>query len=315
MVDLAPIFLRNSAAGLVAEKPASTGLRGWITQGNYGVAAGSLGEVVLTSVNAAEFFPHLLFDYIRFAMASKESIYLSFQKPFDKRATAWALINRYYSAFFSAHALLRSHGKGITWIDANEAVHLEKLGKLYVGPNFTMKRGGYAFAFNIGNGFNSELRLAPVSYGGGSHDDFWRYFLQYLSAFGSDLLRSGAPLASQTTARFIELRRIIVGPASRGMWLSFMRNEINYQHGYGTWFPFKPVTSGATHDKRVLQQRNSSIDLTADAATHPLSAFNAVTCCMASINSDLATLIKERAGVGATRFRAEWNRLYASLEA
>ena len=315
MVDLATIFLRSSASGLVAEKPVLLGLKGWIARGTYGVSIGALGEVILTGVNAADFFPHLFFDYSRFAMAAKESIHLSFDKAFDKRATAWSLINRYYAAFFSAHALLRSHGRGITWIDTAEAAHLESLGKVYVGPNFTMKRGGYAFEFNTGNGFNAELKLAPVSYGGGSHDDFWRYFLGYLSDFGTAMLTSGAPMAAQATARFIELRRIILAPAAKGVWLSFMRNEINYQHGYGTWFPFKPITAGATQDKRILKQPNSAIDLTANAASQPLGAFNAVTCCMASINNDLASLVKERAGAGATRFRAEWNRLNTALDA
>lgn len=282
--------------------------------GSYGVSLGALDEIVLDGINVALFFPYLFGDYMRFALASKESIHLSFEESFDRRATAWPLINRYYSAFFSAHALLRSQGAGMTWLDAGEVAHLERLGKLYVGPNFTMRRGGYSFSVNPGNGYNGEVRLVAMNYGSGSHDDFWRYFVDYIADFGAQLLRSGAPMAAQTVGRIAEFERIIKAPSGRGIWLSFMRNEINYQHKYGTWYPFKPSTSGSSQDRRILTQTNNAIDLTADASRHPLKAFNAITCCLAALNNDFAVLMKERMGTGANRFKAEWNRLQTRLD-
>lgn len=316
MIDLAPFFLRGSSPALVSEQAVQNGLKGWILGETYGVALGnSLGEVVLNGINANTFFPANLSDYCRFALAAKETIHLSFDDAFDKHATAWALIKRYYSSFFSAHALLRTHNKGVIWIDADEANHLEKIGKLYVGQNFNIKRGGYSFEFNPGNGFNAEIKLAPVSYGGGSHDDFWRYFLAHLSLLGEQILQNNVPMASQAVARLDELRRIVMAPTAKGVWLSFMRNEINYRHKFGTWYPFKPQIMGAVLDRRTLQQTNSTIDLTVDVSRYPLKAFNAATCCLALLNNDLAVLIKERTGLGSSQFRSSWDRLQNKLSA
>ena len=316
MIDLAPTFLRESLPGLVSEAPAAGGLRGWLQQETFGVSLSASGnEVVLNGIVAENFFPYLLSDYSRFAMAAHESIHLSFADPFDRRATAWSLINRYYSAFFSAHALLRVHGRGVTWIDGAEAARLEKLGKLYIGTNFQFGKGGYAFEFGLSNSFNAELRLARLNSGSGSHDDFWRYFSTYLVNLGAGLLKSGAIDAQQAVARFDEIRQIILAPSMKGAWLSFMRNEINYQHKFGTWFPFKLPAPNASLEKRLLQQSNSAVNLAVRADSQPLKAFNAVTCCLASLNGDLASILKGRAGVGASRFRSDWDRLSTTLAA
>jgi hypothetical protein len=315
MIDLAPIFLRESIPDLVSSPPTDGGLRTWIANGTYGIGLGaSPGDISLSGVTSNDFFPHLFFDYCRFAMAAHESLHISFSTAFDRRATAWTLINRYYAAFFSAHALLRAHGRGVMWIDASEASRLERLGVLYIGAQFKMRKGGYAFDFNTGNGYNAELKLSPLNYGGSSHDEFWRYFLSYLSEFGAKLLGTGVANAAQTVARFDEVRQIVLTPSGHSVWLSFMRNEINYQHKFGTWFPFKPQVPGAGMDKRILKQSNAAIDLSVNPTGHPLKSFNAVTCCLAVLNSDFALLLKERAGTGAARLRAEWNRLMASVE-
>lgn len=313
MVDLAPIFLRGCSPTLVAERSVSEGIKGWLVKSNYGIDLGSPGEFVLNGIVASTFYPYLFGDYVRFAMAAKESIHHSFAVPFDKRATAWALISRYYSAFFSAHALLRSQGRGVTWLDSAEAGYLERIGKLYIGPGFIAKRGGYSFEFSQRNGFDAELRLVSMSYGSGSHDDFWRVFLSYLAELGSRLLTQDAPLAADGVGRLSEVQRIINARAAKGMWLSFMRNEINYQHRYGVWYPFPQSVSGASCDRRKLAHTNAVIDLSMDASRSPLEAFNAVTCFLAALNSDLATLIKERVGDGAKNFRTDWNRLHTKL--
>ncbi|MFO1249146.1 MAG: hypothetical protein U1E93_13240 [Alphaproteobacteria bacterium] len=313
MVDLAPTFLRETATGLLADAAEAGGLREWVLTGTYGMRLGLPGEIILEGISSNDFFPYLLFDYSRFAMAAKESVHLSFGTLFDKRATAWTLINRYYSSFFSAHSLLRAHGRGITWIDASEAAKLEAIGKAYIGPQFVMRRGGYSFEFDAKNGFHGELKLAQVTYGGGSHDDFWRYFAAYLATLGSAWLANNVPLAQQSVARLDELRRIILAPATRGAWLSHMRNEINYQHKYGTWFPFKTPVAGGSLEKRFLKLSNAAVDLTPSVNAQPLKAFNAATYYMAALSNDFAALLKERAGTGATRFRSDWNRLEAAL--
>jgi len=316
MTDLAPIFLRQSIPDLVSNPPTDGGLRAWIGAATYGLSLGSaVGDVILSGIASSDFYPSLLSDYCRFAMAAHESLHKSFSTPFDKRATAWTLINRYYSAFFSAHALLRAHGRGVIWIDSGEAGRLEKLGLLYVGTQFKMRKGGYAFDFDPRNGYNAELKLSPLNYGGGSHDEFWRYFLAYLSEFGTLLLRTNVAGAAQAVARFNEMRQIILTGGGGGVWFSFMRNEINYQHKFGTWFPFKPSTSGGGMDDRILKQSNASIDLSASPITHPLKSFNSATCCLALLNSDLAQLLKGRAGAGAARLRTDWNRLETLLDA
>jgi hypothetical protein len=314
MIDLAPVFSGNLAPALLSDAPKPGGFKRWISAGTYRPTLNAnVDEIELTGINAAEFFPYLLFDYARFAMASRESIGVSFDKHFDKKAVAWPLINRYYSGFFAAHAILRTQNRGVIWIEADEAQQLQKVGRIYIGKDFSLRKGSYWFEFDGANNFNATVKLVPMSGNGGSHEGFWRYFLKYLSDFSDALLVQNSPSAAAATARFQEIRQIIMS-AQRGIWLTHIRNEINYQHAFGTWFPF-PLSSSATlQGKSVLKLKNAALDLGYDLAKTPMEAFSAAGCFLSALNVDLANLLKARSGVGAAQFKKEWDKLAAMMD-
>jgi hypothetical protein len=175
-----------------------------------------------------------------------------------------------------------------------------------------VRRGGYSFEFD-GAAYNATLKLYPVPSGGGSHDEFWRYFCRYLSLFGNELLAANSPLAQLAVARLSEIQQLIMAPGGKGVWVSFMRNEINYQHKFGVWFPFKLATGADFRRRSLLLQRHTGSNLAIDVRKDPLLAFNAASIFLAALNFEFATLLKARAGSGAKRFSSEWNRLVTSL--
>ncbi len=288
-------------------------MKRWLVEGSYQLSENSK-EIVFSGVDAEKFAPYLLYDYSRFSFASHESIVLSFQKSFDKRALAWGLLKRYYSGFFAAHSLLRSLGHGVLWVDAADASHLQKTARIYIRDDFLLPLGAYKFDFKANNGYDATLKIEKIGSRGGSHEEFWKYFLKFMIDYSNDLVTRNAPDAGQFAARMTDLKRIMCARGENsGTWLSFIRNEINYQQKFGTWFPFSSAKKSRLQESNILKLGNAGSNLLINPQSSPIEAFSSATCFLALINMDLANLLKARAGAGASQFRREWDRLNVAL--
>lgn len=317
MADISPALVRASIPGLLSGVPMQGGVKQWIVDGNYSISFGSSAlELELGAARASEILPYLSFDYERFALSSLESIAKSYNPVFDSKAIAWRLLNQYYAAFFGAHAVLRGLGTGVARLERAETGHLEKQVRAAYSQKFKMEAGTYSYSVDVSTEHNSKLTIKKLSAGaGGAHVEFWMYFSKFLSEFTDNILRDNWPDAIAIAGRIEELQRILRGPlATKGSWLSVVRNEINYQHKYGTWYPFKSALIHSYPGSNVLRQNSSSISLTYDPLRSPLQAFCAANNYLSLVNIDFAQLIKQRAGRGAAQFKTEWERLLARLK-
>lgn len=313
-MDISPAFLLGSLPHLVDQAPRAGGVREWFVSGSYTVEAEVRG-LKFVNIHIPDFLPFLLFDYSRFALSSYESIAASFKPYFDNRALAWPLLKQYYSAFFGAHALLRTQGRGIIRLGQLEISTLQPLARAVISSNYSLLNGNYDFRFRLDSSTTGSLIIHKRQHAA-THEDFWLYFYKFLSEFSTETIQNGVPNGGLIVARIDELQKLLQGPENTGgKWLSAVRNDLNYRHQFGAWFPFNKIEKSAGPKSNIFKQNNSAIVLTHNPKSDPLSAFRSAICFISLLNADLAKQLQERSASKKANFYREWNRLANSLGA
>jgi hypothetical protein len=92
----------------------------------------------------------------------------------------------------------------------------------------------YLFEFDENS---SEITANPLNQG--SHEETWRQFERLLSDLQSNVLQAGGLIGfSQDTFDCLQtVRDILNSGHSRANWLPKVRNNLNYRHYYGAWYP------------------------------------------------------------------------------
>lgn len=227
----------NEVSGVVQK-----GLRAWLTSGNYQFYSPVEPEsFTLNLAETGEFLPSIAADINRFASAAFESVSQAGQNPELPRSTAWLIIKSYYAAFFSAHAIMRMFGEGVIQIDGDVVGHVNEIGEVFgaVGK-CAVTRGPYRFAYESTAKEVIFRRLASAK--GGAHEAFWTVFYKWVRGLSYDVLRSPGATTIENqnvSAKLGELCESLTYSGSNGgTWLPVVRNEVNYRHQRGTWFPY-----------------------------------------------------------------------------
>jgi len=176
-------------------------------------------------------------DISRFSSASIETM-IAVERAFVTGAPlAWSIIQIYYSAFYAAHAIVRILGRSCTYLPTTTASHLQQVfTTVGVAPPFALHAGQYGCGVS-----GTEVLITPLPSSGssGSHASFWRYFVAESQTLSSQFLAGPLPSADaqDASARLIALQLSISRGQLPGGWLSHIRNEVQYRHGLGSWFP------------------------------------------------------------------------------
>ncbi|MBV6504873.1 MAG: hypothetical protein ILNGONEN_00428 [Syntrophorhabdaceae bacterium] len=185
------------------------------------------------------------FDCSRMAIASFESISGINRNSAFPKSTAWLFINSYYAAFFAAHAILRMCGVSCSQIGAQQALSVHKIAILFGTTNgCSIAQGFYKCVYD-----NSAKKLICTKFptsAGGVHESFWTEFYNRIRKMSNDILSTNA-LSTKIQQVSIQLSdlcdNLCYAHCNNGSWLSFIRNEINYQHRHATWYPYKNYKS------------------------------------------------------------------------
>jgi hypothetical protein len=228
------------------------GLGGWIRDEDFqiysGVQADSFALAVADSRSLLSAFAA---DVNRLSTASLESAISVARIEGLPRSTAWTIIKSYYSAFFAAHSILRILGLSVSRFDGNQVNSVNKIANVFGAILQPATKGHYRCTFDSSK---KELSCTKINLGsGGVHEAFWSVFNARLRQLSTDvlILKIGTIANNQVaSAKLSELSENLCGdPATGGSWLSFMRNEVNYSHRWGTWYPYEGYQ--ATHGDRL----------------------------------------------------------------
>jgi hypothetical protein len=215
-------------------------LKGWIANQYYFVDDDiDLDTFELRPTNSASLFAAYANDCNRMAIAAIESAVGLCLDSTLRDSGAWGVIRAYYAAFFAVHSILRMYGVSCTQL---EQVHADKI---YQIAQLVSRDGGHA---RLQNGFYSieitgnptVVRFAKYK---DSHAGTWRRFLELVDSLSSGS-RELSALSQDKLDAISLLTRIRSGITkssrySTGNWLSKLRNNVNYQHTHGVWFPYE----------------------------------------------------------------------------
>lgn len=273
------------------------------------MVAGS-SSVELAQVNTQEFVQFVSRDFERFALASKESISVALVEKDQFNLAGWPLLKLYYSAFFGAHAIMRSQGCGVVMISGNQFRHLNAIAALSAAPAHQIGAGLYTYkTVSATAAAQPSVMLDPAGGRGGVHERFWLLFCDFLDETSAIAVANRAANATEFLAGASEIANAIKGDGSIGrVWLSTMRNDINYQHKYKTWFPVtrrdEPLQS-LIHAGLVTSK---SIRFDLSAAKKPLSTFVNIARYVACLSSEISDFVAARSTANGT-FGQKWRRL------
>lgn len=225
--------------------PALAGVESWLVSGTYSWVSNSAGVIVLDvptkSVSLAD---AIASEVSRFSCAAYESLLDAEPGVHADRALGWALVRYYYATFYAAHALLRISGQSVTMVSSQTASRLNAVGGQYFGMSPGMTPGLHLVRIDPDN--RSRVLISRIGVrSGGTHEKMWEIFLGLIVELEEQLLLTqgqsqDALLAVQTLT---ELRKQLCRSGkSNGSWLSSVRNDLNYRHEHGVWYPYK-VTS------------------------------------------------------------------------
>jgi hypothetical protein len=309
VADLTSSLTSGTLPRLGQSRAKEGGFRNWLSQGLYhvlGYSSDSHLELQITDLQ--QFVEHISFDFERFSLSSRESFYIAFAEKESHNLAGWPLLKLYYSAFFAAHAIMRSQGGGIVKVEREHASHVNSILTIANPGAAVIRPGMYSYkVIRSRSGVPPVLQLEPAGIYGGVHESFWKNFCAYLEEESAQAVFRGDASASDYSLGVYELSNALIEGA-RGVWLSSVRNEINYQHGYGAWFPLrKGAEAFKAIDNESFSASNSfRMDISKEKS--PLTAFTNISRYLACLNIEVSDYIASRSTAGYA-FGQKWRRL------
>lgn len=227
--------------------------KSWITYGSY------LIDNTLTSKtnfkirlnNDYRINISLSNDINRFAQASVESVENILYNDKLVRSASWNTIKLYYASFFSIHSLMRLFGWSFVQL---ENLHINKIMEI---AKITNMNGSIN---NLDNGFylakyDNKTSTIYFEKKKDSHKDAWDSFRELIEYLDNEIKNSPHVLNEEKIEiqDFISnIKDILTKEGnSCGNWLSSIRNKVNYQQSFGTWYPY-----GNIDYAKLLKDRN-----------------------------------------------------------
>jgi len=231
----ADFFRGQLRAPLGTEKLGSIRLAEWANSSSATLTAPASVGYPQTLQSLSSLRPLFTFEASRFASAALESYSTARSKwsdPEDRDGLAWMLVSLYYSAYYSAHAILRLSGMALTQVDSWRRIEGEFM-NLYATlemPNLGFSSGYHLMKLDD-SGTAIDLSKANVDSGNGSHLALWKEFKRF-----SDNCYSNNSLNTTFHQEAISVytgkltRPIILdGKSCSWPWLPAVRNSVNYR--------------------------------------------------------------------------------------
>ncbi len=258
-----------------------------------------------------EIAPYLSYDFERFSLSSRESFVTACVETQKYKLAGWPSLKLYYSAFFSAHAIMRALGTGVVSLSATETQRLDELLSIRDPSHTPLPPGTYQFDLAIQSTEQNKektVAISPVKSGKGVHDSFWKQFCYFLRDRAEEAVKRNAADSDNFIAGSSEIIDAITeNGINSGVWFSRIRNEINYQHQHATWFPIQRSSKTVDVLSLVKTSNSATIGLQSKKPSDPIKPFVQVSMYMACLNIDLSSLIAARSTRGGA-FGQKWRR-------
>lgn len=238
MSVITDFFVSQMVDGLHEVVVTEQSFRGWIAKKNYEVLEfNGSKSFILKNQSHDLLLKALAFDANRMSSSAFETFHGITPEAKLPKSTGWLIIRSYYGAYFAAHAILRILGVSCSQLDFNEVRAIQDVSQLYIPKCSTVPESGY---YRCKYDFiNQKIDFKHLD---NSHKDVWFTFYKVLDELAdvgtsSNFLQDDKKLIIDF---LMALRNGMSrnGKVNNGSWLSQVRNQVNYAHAAGAWFPY-----------------------------------------------------------------------------
>lgn len=233
---LRPLWMPFS---FVSDDDCKLSVKQWLIDGNYYVNKPENGFTVFTTI-PDEFKKCLSLDAFSFAKNSAQTLVELEKSAAYTKLTSWRIIQAYYAAFYSAHALLRFFGRSFSHLEPGHTKFLSERSESEVGQSPILASGNFLMTFTPSD---NEVTFEAYKE---SHKDLWKCFLALTEELSNKslALRASKERCEILSGHFSEITDLItqMDKHPAGNWLSVVRNEVNYKSLHGVWYPFSKAT-------------------------------------------------------------------------
>jgi hypothetical protein len=160
-----------------------------------------------------------------------------------------------------------------------------------------------------------SLSIKPYSNrGSGVHEAFWKDFCSFVNDEAARAVNMGLPDASDFVALSVDLSDALLKGGASSSWLSEIRNNINYQHAYDLWIPYKRSSEGYKCLSRISDSPITQVRLDLSKTKRPVAAFINVALYVTNLSLNVSEFVAQRSTDGGT-FGQKWRRLEQILKA
>ena len=221
----------------------SKNLNDWIKEGNnYQIHNPVLkDEFILNVYDPINYLNSISQDCNRFSTSALESIIKLDNSEVLPKSIGWILIKQYYSAFYSAHLILRILGNSLTQLDGNTINVVKKVALAYENLNDINVENGYFLIDYSKNDNTLHCKKINIKEDGGSHVALWKIFGEKIKHLSLDILTKYDSTEVQDISTKLDelITNLSYVGSNNYSWLSRIRNDLNYKHLYGVWHPYK----------------------------------------------------------------------------
>lgn len=220
----------------------SIDLKSWLIKGdNYLINSQIKSDEFEISVyDRSDFLLPISKDCNRFSTSSIESVLKIENHTILPKNISWTLIKQYYSAFYSAHCTLRLLGFSLSQLDSDVINQVSILANHYNLKNgINIETGYYMIDYSKDSNI-IKFNKIKVNKDGGSHVSLWKIYGDKIKFISSDLLLKFNDTNAQSISEKLDnlIDNLQYVGSSNYSWLSRIRNELNYKHNFGVWFPY-----------------------------------------------------------------------------
>jgi len=306
--------LRNRVLPRLGQEPSNgLGFRDWLRNGAYFPQEHHAGkEVSLQRVRLVELIRFLSYDFERFALSSRETFTVATIENEEHGIVSWPSLKLYYSAFFGSHAIMRSMGAGVVFLQSKDVAALNSMLQVHDPAATILPSGAYVYRViptMVGSPDTVSVTLRLDTTSKGVHDGFWKSFCAYLNERSTIAMTN----AEADAGDFLSGAETIINAVSESglgssSWLSKTRNAINYSHDFNAWFPVPNRSEARTALAGIRAMPADSVRVDISRSRKPVTALCQVSTFLACLSLEVSEHLAARS-TKAKAFGQRWRQL------
>ena len=169
----------------------------------------------------------------KYACAALESYLFKYSSKLSGKSISWDLISTYYSAFFAAHACLKTVGILVSRISNKHVAILERESNKIFSDSLKPHASTYLIRYEQNSRRINFNHLDK----GGYHEVFWKVFSKEFITIGLSSVKANQTVY-QDELLFLNSILNNLNSSSEFSFLTKVRNEINYALPRAIWYPY-----------------------------------------------------------------------------